>query len=112
MKKLLGILVLGLFVAVQSHAAEKETIVKSLLGQYDKEITNLDEEISKLAEKVTLRSIGWYGNYLWKEKDMKIVQKIIQQLLDPIQYVESAGNDDGPKKEKRKIKYYYFLPSF
>ena len=110
MKKLLGIVVLGLFIAVQSHTAEKETIVKSLLGQYDKEITNIDEEISKLAEKVTLRSIGWYGN-LWKEKDMKIVQKIFQQLLGPNTYVESAGNDDGPKKEKRKIKYY-FLPSF
>ena len=31
MKKLLGIVVLGLIIVAQSHAAEKETIVKSLL---------------------------------------------------------------------------------
>ena len=52
MKKLLGIVVLGLFVAVQSHAAEKETIVKSLLEQYDKEIASLDGKISKLEKTI------------------------------------------------------------
>ena len=45
-------MVLGLFVAVQSHAAEKETIVKSLLEQYDKEIASLDGKISKLEKTI------------------------------------------------------------